>query len=69
MTFDDDTALDHALGADRPVTPPAFRGDLARHLASEGSPPSRPRRLWLAVAVAAGAGAVLLGVAAAGIPA
>jgi hypothetical protein len=67
MTFPDDSAVERAL--DSPPAPaPAFRGDLGRHLTSDGVPPTRPERLWLWVALTAGGGAAALVAALLGVP-
>ena len=53
------------LERERPLPRPAFRGDLGRRLAGQGTRPA-PRRLRLWVAAQLGAGTLLLAVAALG---
>ena len=70
MTVDDVDPDLHELAMrlerERPLPRPAFRGDLGRRLAGQGSRPA-PRRLRLLVAAQLGAGTLLLAVTALGV--
>jgi hypothetical protein len=68
MSEPDDTQIEQSLEGVRPRAGAGFREGLRAHLARDGAPDQRPRRLWIAVAGALATGVALLALAAAGIP-